>query len=133
MGEPYGIRFGELSLLSNSRLALEAGEYAKNNGKFDEFHEKIFYACFTEGQDIGKIDVVLDAARSVCLDVNELTYSLENKIFSENVDDNFREASAYDVEGTPTFIINNKYKLVGAQPLKSFRTALLNIEKNEAE
>lgn len=130
MGKPYGIEFGDLKLLSNSRLALEAGEFAKENEKFHEFHEKMFYACFTETKDIGKIDVILDIANSINLDILKLEEALKNRTYSSKIDNNLREAAEYEINSTPTFIINNKYKLIGAQPLGSFRNVLLNIQKD---
>lgn len=133
MGSPYGIEFGDLTLLSNSRLALEASEFARDNGKFHEFHEKMFYACFTEVKDIGNMDVILNAAEDIGLDTAGLAEVLKNGTYSGRVDKGLEEARLYGINSTPTFIINNKYKLVGAQPLSSFKKALIDIEKNEAE
>lgn len=35
-------------------------------------------------------------------------------------------AQQYEVSGTPTFIINEKFAIVGAQPIDSFKNALLS-------
>jgi hypothetical protein len=43
-GKEFGIVFGDCSVLSNSRLSLEASEYARDMGKYEQFHEKIFHA-----------------------------------------------------------------------------------------
>jgi predicted DsbA family dithiol-disulfide isomerase len=37
-----------------SRKALEAAEYARGEGRFDEMHEALFRAFFEGGEDIGK-------------------------------------------------------------------------------
>lgn len=34
MGIPYGIEFADLKLLSNSRMAMEAGEFVKRQGRW---------------------------------------------------------------------------------------------------
>ncbi len=53
-GKEVGVVFGTHTLLSNSRLALMASEYARDKNRYDSFHENIFHAYFTEGLDIGK-------------------------------------------------------------------------------
>jgi len=47
MGVPYGITFASHERLSNSRLALEASEFAREQGKFHSFHNAVFRAYFT--------------------------------------------------------------------------------------
>jgi predicted DsbA family dithiol-disulfide isomerase len=47
-GKDFGIVFGDRTLLSNSRLSLEASEYARDMGLYDQFHDRIFHAYFTE-------------------------------------------------------------------------------------
>ena len=41
-GKEFGIIFGNRTVLSNSRLALEASEYARDMGKYESFHEAMF-------------------------------------------------------------------------------------------
>ena len=61
MGARYGIQFGKAGgLLSNTRKALQIGEFARTCGKFELFHEKVFYAYFVAGQDIGDWQVLLE-------------------------------------------------------------------------
>ncbi|MDY6835165.1 MAG: hypothetical protein SVY53_10245, partial [Chloroflexota bacterium] len=57
MGTPFGITFSQMSLLPNSRMAIEASEFARDNDRFDEFHEEVFRSFFAHGRDIGDIDV----------------------------------------------------------------------------
>ena len=47
-GARFGITFSDVTVLSNSRMSLEAGEFARDHGMFDKFHEQIFYQYFTE-------------------------------------------------------------------------------------
>lgn len=130
-GNPYGITFGEMKFLPNSQKALEASEFARVHGKFDEFHEKVFHAYFTESKDIGKIEVLLDIARDLHLDTESLVKALENKTFVPVLKKAQYEGRKYYVTGTPTFIINGKYIIVGAQPLENFRRALKQIASKE--
>jgi predicted DsbA family dithiol-disulfide isomerase len=127
-GEPYGIEFGDITLMPNTRLALQASEYARDMGKFHAFHEKVFHACFTEARDIGDLDVVLELAAAVGLDTAELREALADGRYMPRLEQAQEEAARYGVSGTPTFMVNNRYKIVGAQPLEAFRNALKRIE-----
>jgi len=123
-GASYGIRFGAVTLLSNSRLALEAGEYARDHGSFDEFHEQVFHAYFTEVKDIGRLDVILDIARSAGLDAEELKTALQEGRYSAKLQAAQQQSERYRVTGVPAFIINEEHKIVGAQPLEVFREVM---------
>ena len=77
MGESFGYRFGDRTFLSNSKPALEASEYARDNGKYDSFHEQLFRAYFTDLLDIGDTKILLNLAREVGLNPQELKRSLD--------------------------------------------------------
>ena len=126
-GAQYGITFGDVKLLSNSRLSLEAGEYARDRGRFDEFHEEIFRAYFTQVKDIGRMDVIAEAARAAGLATDELQAALDAGRYRSRLQAAQIESERYGITGVPAFIIEEKYKLVGAQPLEVFREALARI------
>ena len=120
-GKKAGIVFGNRAILSNSRLALEASEYARDMGKYDAFHENIFYAYFTEALDIGIIDTIAAVAKKSGLDDTEMRKSLKDGRYSKRLEQARKEAQAINLTGVPTFIINAKHKIVGAQPIGVFR------------
>jgi predicted DsbA family dithiol-disulfide isomerase len=130
MGKPYGIKFIKNNILSNSFMSLTAGEYAREKGKFHEFHEKIFKAYFTEEKDIGRIEVIIDIAEECGLNKEELVKSLNEGMYNNVIRDTQEKAHTYGINSAPTFIIDDRIAIVGAQPLEAFREALLNIEKD---
>ncbi len=67
-GEPYGLAFGELTWLSNTRMALEVAEFARDVGRFEAFHHAMFKAYFTDGRDIGDRAVIRSVAEECGLD-----------------------------------------------------------------
>ena len=71
-GEKMGVRFGPQPLMSNSRLAMQGGEFAKDHGKYDVYHEAVFRAFFTDCKDIGDRSVILEIAGEVGLDATAL-------------------------------------------------------------
>ncbi|WP_232696843.1 DsbA family oxidoreductase [Brevibacillus daliensis] len=131
-GAPYGIIFGEQTHLYNTRLAIQASEFAKDHGKYHEFHEKVFYANFTDIKDISDIEVIKEIAKEVGLDTDELEKALKDGRYLPRLEEAQEKAQQYGVTGTPTFIINDKYKIVGAQSLDTFKRTLQQIENQEA-
>lgn len=128
-GEPFGLRFGERSFLSNSQPALEASEYARDNGNFDSFHEKVFRAYFTDLLDIGDTTILFRLAQEVGLDPEELKRSLDDGLYRTRIEEGLKEAARYGITAVPTFIINEVHRIVGAQPLESFRDKLRRIQQ----
>ncbi|MFL0267021.1 DsbA family oxidoreductase [Candidatus Clostridium radicumherbarum] len=131
MGKLYGIEFNEFTILSNSHLALAAGEYAKENGKFHELHTELFRGYFALGKDIGDINVLTSIVKNVGLDAEELLKRLESKHYDKRLSDVQKKAYEYEINSTPTFIIDGKYAIVGAQGVEYFREALMRIEKEQ--
>jgi predicted DsbA family dithiol-disulfide isomerase len=127
-GSQFGLEFNELTVLSNSHLSLLAGEFVREHGKFHEYHGAIFKAYFTDGEDIGKEEVINSILQQLNLDVNKFISAVKKGIYEEMLDQATSTAHANNINSTPTFIINNKYALVGAQPVESFRKALLEID-----
>lgn len=123
----FDITFGNVTVLSNSSLALQAGEFARDQGLFDQFHEALSSAYFTEIHDIGNMDVILAVAESVGVDKWELGESLREHVFLPRLEKTKQEADRSGITGVPTFIIDGSLRVVGAQPLYVFRNLLREI------
>ncbi len=123
-GTAFGIVFGDLLVLSNSRLSLEAGEYARDMGKHEQFHEKIFHAYFTETMDIGNAEKLCGVAAECGLDPIDMMQALKDGRYKLRLDQARKEGMKIQLTGVPTFIIDDKQKIVGAQPEKIFTDIL---------
>lgn len=127
-GEPFGAIFAVRTRMSNSRLALEAGEFARDAGCHHGFHARVFRAYFTDNLDIGDNQVILDLAREEGLNVEELTAALKEGRYTARLEEAREEANQYGVNAVPTFIINGKPKIVGAQGLDVFRNEFKRLQ-----
>jgi len=124
-GAPYGIEFGRLSLLPNSRPALAAGEFARDQGRYEAFHDRLFKAYFTETRDIGRLEVLLEKAEATGLDPVALEEALRGKRYESRLDQARQEADSLGVHAIPTFFINGaETRIVGAQSLEVFQKTL---------
>ena len=128
-GKEYGIVFGDRAILSNSRKALEASEYARDMGKYESFHENIFHAYFTEALDIGSVEVIFSVARNSGLDANDVLNAIKDERYKPRLDAVREEANMINLTGVPTFIVNGKHKVVGAQQIEVFRDLFRKIEE----
>ena len=124
MGAPFGITFQKIVNISNSRLSLEAGEFAKEWGRFHEFHHALFQAYFSQGMDIGNIGVLTEIGKGSGLDATALRNALETEEYRKQLGQAKAEAAGLGISAAPTFIINTTERIVGAQPLEVFRERL---------
>jgi predicted DsbA family dithiol-disulfide isomerase len=116
--------FGHAERLDNSGLGLEAAEFAKGTPAFDLFHENLFRAHFVEEKNISRRETILEVAAASGLDPTLLERALQERIFAPQVADYKDMACREGISGVPTFIINDRHRLVGAQPLDHFRELL---------
>ena len=113
-GEPYGLTFADPTWLSNSRLCLEAAEFARDEGRYPEFHHAAFKAYFTDRRDIGDRAVVRGVASACGLDPDALDAALDDGRCRERVAEAGREASRRGVTAIPSFFIEDQPVLTGA-------------------
>ena len=107
-------------IVTNTRLCLEASEFAKAKYSFSKFHNGVYEAYFQDGENIGKIDVILDIGEKTDLDVIELEECLKKRTMLKKIEENRREAERDQVMGVPTFIFG-KFPVHGVQSLDAFR------------
>lgn len=123
LAEDAGLAIKFPGRMSNSRLALEISEYAKENGGFKEFHRAVFKAYWREGRDIGDRAFLFGVAEKAGLDIEELETYLERGRAREKLMGCLKEIKEQGITGVPTFIVGN-VKVVGAQPYEVLREAV---------
>ena len=87
---------------------------AYDQGKFWEFHDKVF-----ANQSKLTHDDLLRYAKEVGLDVGRFQKALESGTGKTVIDADVAEAKALGASGTPAFFINGRY-LSGARPFEDF-------------
>ncbi|WXG39520.1 MAG: DsbA family protein [Candidatus Freyarchaeum deiterrae] len=101
--------------------AFEASECARDQGKFWEFHEKVFDALFKEHRDIGSVEVLKEIATDVGMDVELFEKCLNGGSKKDIIIQNYREGRNKCITGVPTFIIKNHSVIFGAEPYSLFK------------
>ena len=131
-GEPYGLTFGQPTILSNTRLALEAAEFARDAGAFHTFHQAMFKAYFSDGRDVGDRAVIREVAQACGLDVVALEKALDQRTYAERIEAAGKEAAERGVTAIPCFFIEDQPPLIGAVDEARFRERLQAAAAGEA-
>jgi predicted DsbA family dithiol-disulfide isomerase len=115
-----GIDMKMPEVVSNSHLALEAAEFAREHGGFDAYHHALFRAYFEDRRDIGDPEVLCDIARACEVDDQQLRTALADETYAATIDRVTQEARADEILSTPTFIYTGGFRLTGAQDYAVF-------------
>ena len=94
--------------------AHQAAQCAHDQGKFWEYHDKLF-----ENQRALKPDNLKQYAGDLALNAEEFNSCLDSGKHSQAVQQDMQEGQQAGVTGTPAFFINGRF-LSGAQPYEKF-------------
>ncbi|NIS08154.1 MAG: thioredoxin domain-containing protein, partial [Candidatus Dadabacteria bacterium] len=109
--------------VTNTNMALEAAEYAKQEGKFLDFHNACYESYMIERKNIGDINIILEIGQSVGIDKQKLETTLNNKEMEDNLATYKAQAENADVLGVPTILFND-FRIHGVQSLETYRTII---------
>ncbi len=112
---------------SRTRKAHEAARFAEEHGLGDAMRMAIYAAYFTEGRDVGRIDVLVEVGESAGLDRTELKVVLDIDRFTGSVlaDEAWAERSG--IGSVPTLVVGagpESEVWVGAQSYAALRDAV---------
>ena len=110
-------------IVSYTMYALEATEYAKEQGAFDPFHKELYRTYWEDGKDLGDLEVIGDVAGTCGLDRRELLDRLESGHYQGQVMSEFHNATDLGIRGIPAFLID-RYLLTGARPYETFQAVM---------
>ena len=98
--------------------AAEAADCANEQGKFWEFHDKLFTSnTILKDEDFEKY------ATEVGLDVAKFKECYTSGKFKADVQKDMTDGQKVGVTGTPAFFVNGRF-LSGAQPFEAFKAII---------
>jgi protein-disulfide isomerase len=103
-----------LAFHDNAQISAEAANCANDQGKFWEYHDKLF-------ENQGKLDKasLVQYAADLKLDEASFNACLDSGKYTNDVRQDFADGAAVGVSGTPAFFINGRF-LNGAVPYEQF-------------
>lgn len=130
-GEAEGIMFAfdRIEKSPNTINAHRLIRWAEVGEQQDKVVERLFELFFCEGEDIGEISVLLEAAREGQMDTELVQEVLATDQDVDSVEKEIAMAHELGIQGVPTFVIDQQHLLVGAQRAEVLADALVQISQ----
>jgi predicted DsbA family dithiol-disulfide isomerase len=129
--EEAGLVMRRPNLTPYTMYALEATEFAKEQGKFDPFHRAMYRALWADSKDLGDFDVIREAAEECDLDWHDMKECLESRSYEQTVTDQFQEAVGLGIRGIPAFVMGD-VMFTGARPYPVFKAVMDKVLEQRA-
>lgn len=132
-GQAEGIEFKFGGRTGNTRDSHRLIQLAKSKGEGvqNRVVEELFTAFFENEQDITSHDMLLRAGVGGGLDVEETRALLESDQGGPEVDEEVKKAKTMLISGVPTFIIQDKYQIGGAENPQEFVDIFEAVKRRE--
>jgi predicted DsbA family dithiol-disulfide isomerase len=101
---------------------------AAKQGRQDAIVEALFKAYFCDGEHIGKPDTL----KRIGADLDGVDTLLESDEYADEVRDDIETAWGFGISGVPTFVINRRFAITGAQPVETIRATLEKVAEQLA-
>jgi predicted DsbA family dithiol-disulfide isomerase len=119
------------AIAANTFDAHRLAAWAADRGRQADMVDAIQRAHFTDGVDIGSPDALAGLAGSIGLDAAAALAYLRSSAGYDNVRADLTEARELGITSVPTFVIDGKYAVQGAQEASVLREALAEIARRE--
>lgn len=116
--ERYGLEINAGPFGINSRPALIGAKFAEAQGQGAAYHDAVFRAYWQDALDIEDLDVLGDVATAVNLNKTDFLAALSDPMYEQQVTADIEQAFRFGLSGVPAMVFNQKYLVVGAQPLE---------------
>ena len=126
-----GLSMQQRDVIINSRRALGAAEFARDQGKFEEIHLALFKAHWEGTGRLEDIDDLVRIGTGAGLDATELRKAIEEDRYAAVIDDNRSEAESVGINAIPAHIFGRRYLVLGAQPYEAFKQVLDRLAANQ--
>lgn len=104
--------FPLVQIHQNAMAAANAARCAEEQGKFWEYHDKLYQVQTAWSNEKAPQEKFLDYAKELGLKEDTFSACLANQTYRNKIQADMSEATANGVDATPTFFINNK-RMVG--------------------
>ncbi|KGR77394.1 DsbA family oxidoreductase [Ureibacillus manganicus] len=124
----------DIAKFTNTVDAHHVFQYAKAEGKGNEFFKRFYDAHFNEGEVLSDNETIVRLAKEVGLDEVKVRNIIETKEYSNELTHDLAESRQVGVQGVPFFVFDNKYALSGARPAEYFTQVLEKVwEEKESK
>ncbi len=124
VAQEENIPLSEISFITNSKDALLLSEAAKQCGAevFYDLHEKLFYAYFVDGENIGDKNILRKIAAGCGINSKIIESAWTDTTYKQRLINNFSSARRHRIQSVPSFIFGDRV-LTGVVAEATFRDA----------
>ena len=128
------IPLSEISFITNSKDALLLSEAAKQCGAevFYDLHEKLFYAYFVDGENIGDKNILRKIAAGCGINSKIIESAWTDTTYKQRLINNFSSARSHQIQSVPSFIFGDRV-LTGVVAEATFRDAAEKAAEKSSE
>lgn len=105
---------------TNTFKSHRLSNYAKSEGKLNEYTEKVMESYFTKSLNISDKDLLVEIATEIGLDKEKAKSLLDSDLYSKEVRSDEAQARELGISGVPYFLFNGEVSINGAQPVEEF-------------
>ena len=133
IGRSVGINFSSGGKIGSTRDAhrLVHLSQSKSPDVQDALVNKLFEAYHELEEDISSQDILREIARDAGLDGSEVDEWLSSSVGGDLVDAEAESNRKLVTSGVPTFIIQGKHRVDGAQDLEEFLQTFINVKEGK--
>lgn len=132
LGAPVGVAPGDMTFVPDTRLALQAVEFATAHGQWRAWCDAVFAANFEQKKDIGDKAVLLAIAQEIGLPVAELDVALSTGLYANILIEHDQLFAKLQVEWVPTIFSGEARILEGAFTFAQAEETITNLVEKEA-
>ncbi len=121
--EGITMRRDEGTVIPYTRPAQAATIFAAetvDEATLDAFHVRLYRAYWEDAENLGDHEVLKRLMIDAGLNWDEFALRLESGLYDSQLQLQHDEAMMIGLSGVPSFVIEGKYGLVGAQPIETF-------------
>lgn len=116
VAEQVGLEMRPRDVIINSRRALGAAEFAREQGKFEEMHRALFRSHWEQTGKLEDIDDLVRIGTEVGLEAEELKSAIEEGRYEDVIDENRQSATSAGINAIPAHVFGRRFLVMGAQP-----------------
>jgi predicted DsbA family dithiol-disulfide isomerase len=134
-GLAVGIEFNldAVKVSPNTRDCHRLLRWARTAGVELECAEALFQAYHVEGEDLSQAGTLIAIARGIGMDGDLIADLLAGDADMDQVESELSTAVQMGVTGVPCAVLNQKYAVMGAQPVAAFMSALEQASSQTAQ
>jgi predicted DsbA family dithiol-disulfide isomerase len=114
-------------VVPRSLRAQQLTELARDLGRHRPVHDRLMEAYWSEGADIGDVDVLRQLALELELPADDVEEVLSGERYRDRIHNSTREAASIGANAVPAFLLDGRLLVLGAQPNEVFERAFAQL------